>query len=80
MRYIIAITVSVVLSILMFAFATWMLTLERQWAAQNVALPPICVAGISLMYFIRTFWCLLIALFFGASLTVAALWPRRANP
>jgi len=80
MRYFVAIMVSVVLTVLTFVFAQWMLTCADEWQAQRAVLPTITVAAVNAAFFIRQFWFVPVALFFAVSLTVAALWPRNKAP
>jgi type II secretory pathway component PulF len=80
MRYLIAIAVSVVLTVFMFVFMHWMLACAREWQAQNAELPAITEMAVNAAFFIRNYWPLPVALFVAVPLVIAALWPRRTIP
>ena len=80
MRYFVAIMVSVVLTVLTFVFAQWMLTCADEWQAQRAVLPTITQTAVNAAFFVRMYWYLPVALFLAVPLAVAALWPRSKHP
>jgi hypothetical protein len=56
MRYIVAISISVVLILCMFAFANWMAVCEQEWSEQDVDLSAFSLLGIHSANFIWGYW------------------------
>jgi hypothetical protein len=77
MRYIVAISISAVMIVGMFAYSHWMRGCVKQWCDEQVTLPNITVVGINTAYFIANFWHVIIPFLVGIPLGVAALWPRK---
>ena len=75
MRYLVAMTVAVLLVAVMFAFTAWIGNWEKQFRNQGVALPPVSMLAIQLSYLIRHFWYVFVLLIVGCALSVALLWP-----
>jgi hypothetical protein len=78
MRYVLAITISVILTGAMFLFDVYMAAWEKQWAGVGVKLPNAAMIAISIAYFIRCYWYVFAVLFLVVSLSAAALWPTGA--
>jgi preprotein translocase subunit SecG len=79
MRYVVAIAVSVVLTVLMFVFEHWMMGCVKVWEAQRAELLAITQTAVRAAYFIQVFWYLPVALFFAIPLAIAAIWPRKGR-
>jgi hypothetical protein len=77
MRYVVAVAVSVVLTVLMFVFEHWMMECVKVWEAQRAELLAITQTAVSVAYFIQVYWYLPVALFFAIPLATAAIWPRK---
>lgn len=80
MRYVVAVTISVILTAVTLMFVGYVSAWEKQWADYGVKLPNAAITAINLAYFIRCFWYVPTALFFGIPLAIAALWPKREKP
>jgi hypothetical protein len=76
MRYFVAIMVSLVLIVLTFVFAQWMITCADRWALEHAVLPAITQTAVNAGFFIRAYWYLPVALYVAVPLVVAALWPK----
>jgi hypothetical protein len=77
MRWFVAIAVSIVLTILMFAYIRWMSGCIREWDDQKIALTDITKMAISATYFLGNFWYTVVPFIFAVPLTIAAIWPRK---
>jgi hypothetical protein len=76
MRYWIALAISLVLIVGMFAYSHWMMGYVKQRSDQNMTLPRITTIGIQVGYTIANYWHLFVPLLVAIPLAVAKWWPK----